>query len=88
MRRVLIAGALAVAGVLASASVAAAAPGFIVSFGGNTFGTTTTPTRGVSTTESPDKLVAGDASGIQWSHFGLNIDSTATVNQTVTTTVI
>jgi hypothetical protein len=87
MRKVLISAAIATVGVFTSATVAAAAPMSYISFGGRTvFAPVTTPaSSGVSSVESPDKILAGDASGIQTTRFGLDIDPTATVSQTVTT---
>ncbi|MDR1807597.1 MAG: hypothetical protein LBR33_06755 [Propionibacteriaceae bacterium] len=87
MRKVLIGTAIAVIGALASANVASAAPGSYISFGGRAFGTVVSlpATSGITSVESPDKILAGDASGFQITSFGHDIDPTATVNQIVTT---
>jgi hypothetical protein len=87
MRRVLISCAIAVAGVLASASVASAAPCSFISFGGSTVSApvSTPATSGVSSTENPDKILAGDPSGFDIVRYGQTINYFGTVGQTVTT---
>ncbi|MDR1774280.1 MAG: hypothetical protein LBR30_05365 [Clostridioides sp.] len=58
-----------------------------ISFGGNIVSApiTTPATNGVSSVENPDKIQAGDPTGISVSAFGNDIDPDATVNQIVTT---
>jgi hypothetical protein len=87
MRKVLIASALAAAGILVSAPAADAAVVTYVSFGGRVYGaTTSTPaTIGVNSVESPDKIMAGDSSGIQVTRIGQEISTDVAVSQTVTT---
>jgi hypothetical protein len=88
MRKVLIGAAIAVIGVVASASAASAAPASFISFGGRVVAApiTTPATSGVISTESPDKILAGDPSGFNTTTFGQNIDTTVSVGQIVTTT--
>jgi hypothetical protein len=87
MRRVLIASAIAVAGLVASATVASAAPCSFISFGGRTVSApvSTPATSGWSSTESPDKILAGDPSGFDTVRIGLDINYSGTVGQTVAT---
>ncbi|MDR1790087.1 MAG: hypothetical protein LBR20_00190 [Propionibacteriaceae bacterium] len=87
MKKMLVMCATALVGVLATASVASAAPGSFMSFGGQTYGVSaSTPvTNGVLSTESPDKIMAGDSSGFQTVSFGVPITAGVSVGQVVTT---
>jgi hypothetical protein len=56
-----------------------------ISFGGQliTPAASTGASRGVTSVESPDKILAGDASGFSISSFGLDIDADASVGQII-----